>query len=301
MQILSFLLLAVVRLSNELYYLENVQNIHPVNITDCFKLNKASVNQLIATNNCNHNLANVKSLDLRDNSIDNLHADVFSLLTSVKSIDLSYNRIEYLPEKIFSNNANLKTIYLSNNQLTGDSLKAFRRLTNLKEIFLNQNKIEGIEFDVFKKSSSVLKILDLRNNLLSKSLTLESNGEPKDIFILRINADTLVEEIFLKDIKATNVNIEISRSSKLVITTTRAITINPKTNYSSTIFSTGSSGPIFPTTCPVCESKILGTIISGTEFPPQTTLDLIFISICVISIVIAIVLVILDCLARNKS
>ncbi|XP_053381250.1 uncharacterized protein LOC123562128 [Mercenaria mercenaria] len=113
----------------------------------------------------------LKTLDLSNNIIDNVHQDFLKdadALTnlSVTFLDLSHNRISHLDDTTFEEVPDLEILYLNDNLLTSLDKDLFKGLTSLKMLHLNTNLLTTLHKDLFKELTS-LTTLHLDNNLLT--------------------------------------------------------------------------------------------------------------------------------------
>ncbi|CAH2096926.1 unnamed protein product [Euphydryas editha] len=85
------------------------------------------------------NLENLMKLNLAENILDQINADVFKPLKKLKVIVLRENKIKYLPENLFQNMKNLANIDLSHNLIESVPVNAFRG-TSVKNLNLSNNR-----------------------------------------------------------------------------------------------------------------------------------------------------------------
>ena len=110
----------------------------------------------------------LKYLDISNNKIERLGADLLIHLEHLKTIDLSNNRLavskqlENAFSKLFRNNSKLEIVRLSTNGLNYLPSKVFQFNSELKRIDLSNNKILQVPFEVSHLHK--LELLDLRRN-----------------------------------------------------------------------------------------------------------------------------------------
>jgi len=113
-------------------------------------------------------LASLEELDLSDNGLVNLSADVLSPLIGLEWFALENNSLTTLPADLFQGLDNPENLYLTNNNLVSLSAASFNGLSDLELGTagpLNGNKLTTLPVDVFHSLPS-LQILGLsRNNI----------------------------------------------------------------------------------------------------------------------------------------
>ncbi|BET01855.1 LRRCT [Nesidiocoris tenuis] len=111
-----------------------------------------------------YNLSNIVNLDLSDNNITTLSANVFPS-ADVQKLDLSKNGIALIEDGAFSNLMTLKRLDLSDNKLRAIGRSMFDGLLNVEKLKLGNNLIVQVKEGVFDGLIS-LKNLDLSGNPL---------------------------------------------------------------------------------------------------------------------------------------
>ena len=159
----------------------------------------------------------LKSLDLHDNDLTSLRADVFSGLTELTYLSLSGNALSTLPDAdVFSDLTKLTYLNLSRNTLSALPAGVFSGLTKLTFLSLSRNTLSALPDDVFSDLTA-LESLYLYDNALEslpagvfsgltalKLLWLYGNAElstlPAGVFSdltalekLRLNSNALTE------------------------------------------------------------------------------------------------------------
>ncbi len=145
-------------------------------------------------------LNNLQWLNLGGNQISTVLTYIFEGLSNLKTLWITNNKISYLPAKAFGKLNNLKWLKLSQNQINRISINAFVGLQNLTDLDLSENQINRIPINIARRTPinvfaelnnleslnlsknqinkipanafvglNKLKLLDLRNNLLSET------------------------------------------------------------------------------------------------------------------------------------
>lgn len=115
------------------------------------------------------NLQNIKSLDISDNGIQELHRNFFCDFHKLNFLNLSSNQIYNLTNFQFSSTPikncvfSMSYLILTNNQLNFLPFSFFSNFVNLKVLRLNRNSISFIENFVFSNLKQ-LDMLDLSEN-----------------------------------------------------------------------------------------------------------------------------------------
>uniref|UniRef100_A0A3B4B674 LRRNT domain-containing protein n=1 Tax=Periophthalmus magnuspinnatus TaxID=409849 RepID=A0A3B4B674_9GOBI len=89
-------------------------------------------------------LPKLRSLDLTDNKLTNLPANVFKNST-LTWLDLSGNRLTKIPGSLFGKLPNLDNLDLPNNRLEKVTERSLDALTKLERLNLNNNKINTLD------------------------------------------------------------------------------------------------------------------------------------------------------------
>ena len=124
-------------------------------------------------------LTSLQSLSLGNNRLTALPADLFDGLTSLRSVDLGLNRLATLPADLFDGRTSLQTLYLHNNRFTTLPEDLFDGLTNLRWLELGSNKLCSLPTGIFDGLTS-LQHLSLPGNHLFEYHGL-TNDELKNL------------------------------------------------------------------------------------------------------------------------
>lgn len=143
--------------------------------------------ELRAREFANKNLSDVHKLKLLNCSLRDVNYKAFEGLSLLIELDLSDNQILKLSADVFKSNSKLRIVFLSNNKLKRLEEGLFADKTHLQKVHLNNNLLESIDGNVFGQDCNVsnidlshnfLKTLDghfLDNFLKITSITLEGN------------------------------------------------------------------------------------------------------------------------------
>ncbi len=118
-------------------------------------------------------LAGMNTLDLDNNDLTALPADVFNGLSSLQTLRLQSNSLATLPENVFHGLSSLQTLNLYSNSLAALPEDVFEGLSTLQELRLYSNSLAALPEDVFEGLSK-LEHLDLHDNSLA--------ALPEDVF-----------------------------------------------------------------------------------------------------------------------
>ena len=118
-------------------------------------------------------LAGMNTLDLDNNDLTALPADVFNGLSSLETLRLQSNSLAALPENVFHGLSSLQILNLYSNSLAALPEDVFEGLSTLQELRLYSNSLAALPADVFEGLSS-LEGLYLRSNSLT--------ALPEDVF-----------------------------------------------------------------------------------------------------------------------
>ncbi|XP_015206772.1 relaxin receptor 2 [Lepisosteus oculatus] len=120
--------------------------------------------------------SNITALELNNNQITSLSADLFIRYRNLEKLHLQNNSISNISNRAFSGLRNLKKLFLSQNRITVLKTGVFRDLESLEWLILEENKIAIIRQKSFTGLKS-LYFLSLLNNSLEhiprKSFCLE--------------------------------------------------------------------------------------------------------------------------------
>ncbi|KAJ8683364.1 hypothetical protein QAD02_019156 [Eretmocerus hayati] len=110
--------------------------------------------------------ANLRVIDLGNNSIDTLPTAAFSGLSRLHSLSLRGNRLSSLADRAFEGLVSLAIIELSNNKLTSLPPELFVESKELKEIHLRNNSLAVLPPGLFAELGQLL-VLDMSANELT--------------------------------------------------------------------------------------------------------------------------------------
>ncbi len=152
-------------LKKEINIMKNIQNILCLNIDI---LNKTSINikknsiKEIHPNTFN-DLINLESICFVENQIENLNPFIFNGLNNLKEINFKCNLIKELNSNLFNCCTNLEIISLQFNKIKRIDSNCFNGLNNLSFINLSNNEIKKLPSDIFNGLTS-LKYINFDNN-----------------------------------------------------------------------------------------------------------------------------------------
>ncbi|XP_058799427.1 toll-like receptor Tollo [Phymastichus coffea] len=110
--------------------------------------------------------ANLRIIDLSNNSIESLPSAVFSALSRLHSLNLKSNNIAFIADRAFEGLGALTSIQLSNNRLGSLPPDLFAESRDIKEIHLRNNTLAVLPPGLFSELTQLL-VLDLSANELS--------------------------------------------------------------------------------------------------------------------------------------
>ncbi|XP_037051674.1 toll-like receptor Tollo [Bradysia coprophila] len=110
--------------------------------------------------------ANLQTLDLSHNNIDNLQAAIFSGLGKLQTLQLNNNKMNFIADRALEGLLSLLLINLSENALTNLPPELFNEARNIKEIYLQNNSLNVLAPGLFAELNQ-LAILDLSHNELT--------------------------------------------------------------------------------------------------------------------------------------
>ena len=108
-------------------------------------------------------LDNLKKLDLKENRITKLNAEMFEDIHKLQHLDISRNFIYSIEEKTFDQIKDLHTLNLHGNELKSISQSVIGNLTSLQYLQLQNNQLSRIADETFRRLTS-LKSLHLSDN-----------------------------------------------------------------------------------------------------------------------------------------
>lgn len=131
----------------------------------------------------------LQSLDLSENSILDIEADVFKDLFTLEELNFSFNRLSGLRGAAFSNVESLLNLNLSNNRIADLNEITANQLPNLTHLDLSHNHLESIDSS-FLKSLKSLKFLDISFNVIG-TLSGETIPQLRSLIDLRAGHNKL--------------------------------------------------------------------------------------------------------------
>lgn len=120
-----------------------------------------------------HNFPLLKTLDVSNCGIVNIHPELFSQSIDLMQLILSGNFIEGITENSFKNLKNLTYLDLSDNNIINMKLGALGNSPHLKTLLLNKNRLNAFKGEYFRsgrndyKDSTNLEFLNIANNDIS--------------------------------------------------------------------------------------------------------------------------------------
>lgn len=138
------------------------------NVTGLERIKIYETYPLMINNGDLSGLYNLKSLDLRTNTIQSLPQGSLTGLINLELLDLSINNLESIPEDLFRNTPKLVSILLQNNKVNGIDSATFHDLPHLTVLNLTRNSIRKINSEVFNPNffSKKANVFILSENLL---------------------------------------------------------------------------------------------------------------------------------------
>ncbi len=152
----------------------------------------------------------LETLELSDNQLSSLNANLFSGLSSLKELYLngqqSSHKLSSLNANIFSPLTALTTLQLQNNDLSSLPNGVFSGLTDLKSLRLDYNNLGSLNANLFSNLSALIR-LDLDNNSLSslpdgifsgltELTTLKLAGNTVDPLPITISLESITSGLF---------------------------------------------------------------------------------------------------------
>uniref|UniRef100_A0A0K8VGJ9 Leucine-rich repeat-containing protein 15 n=2 Tax=Bactrocera latifrons TaxID=174628 RepID=A0A0K8VGJ9_BACLA len=123
---------------------------------------------------------NIESIDLSRNHFSTFHKDTFRGLTLLKELDLSNNILNFIPANLFQDLDSLLQLRLQNNHLENLDSVTFWKLRNLNLIDVSKNLLSDLPTNLFGHSQRLIvinlsqnKILHFSPELLRDQLVLE--------------------------------------------------------------------------------------------------------------------------------
>ncbi len=110
-------------------------------------------------------LKTIEELDLSNKNIPYIRSSDFADLPALKRLNISENVISRLEANLFLNLSNLEELDFSDNRINQLDPYSFAGLTSLKRLNLHGNKIEILP-DILITHMDLLEFIDLSNNLI---------------------------------------------------------------------------------------------------------------------------------------
>jgi hypothetical protein len=170
---------AVINMVNELALMKHLETL---DLSNC---------QLLAVPSKVLNLKQLKRLDLSQNKLRRLPADLCVALSHMEMLDLSKNQLEYIPEDIGSL-THLTNLNLRSNQLTVLP-PTISRLSALLELDIDWNRFKFIPPQLFDMPG--LKCLNAENNPFPTPLEDRRLQKMKDCKAQRINVPVITNRL----------------------------------------------------------------------------------------------------------
>lgn len=157
----------------------------------------------------NKNLSDVHKLKMVNCSIRDVNYKAFEGLSLLIELDLSDNNILKLDADVFKSNSKLRIVILSNNKLKKLEDGLFAKKGYLQRVHLNNNRLENITNNVFGENCTVTH-MDLSHNLLKTidghfldnffkitSLTLDSNPWVCDCHLQEFRSTSISKNLII--------------------------------------------------------------------------------------------------------
>lgn len=109
--------------------------------------------------------ASLKTLILKKNLLEKLTNAVFHTLHYITYLDLSQNSLTEVPADLFQNLISLETLDLSENRISTLAGSVFKGLFSIKSVYLQKNSLISVDAHLLKDQHD-LQLLDLSNNSL---------------------------------------------------------------------------------------------------------------------------------------
>nr|ANG08891.1 toll family protein 8 [Gryllus bimaculatus] len=110
--------------------------------------------------------ANLKMLDLSNNSVDSLPPAVFSGLSRLQRLNMQGNGMNFLADRALEGLTSLTVLTLAHNKLISLPPELFADTRDIKEVYLQNNSINVLAPGLFGELSQLL-VLDLSSNELT--------------------------------------------------------------------------------------------------------------------------------------
>lgn len=109
--------------------------------------------------------APLESLVLKNNRIENANAEWFSKNSMLTWLDLSGNLLTKIPTALLRKLPNLDNLDLPNNRLEKISANSFDALPRLERLNLHSNKLDTLDETIFQKTQNLTHVFLSRNKL----------------------------------------------------------------------------------------------------------------------------------------
>ena len=152
---------------------------------------------------CFRNLKGIHVIDLSENKLADLPAQLFQGLDDLLELRINHNNILKLPEELFKGQAQIKRIDLDHNKLSFIPEQLFSKLKTVEVLHLEHNQITRVDDEAFPLESSSLGKIFLENNKITqlpKSLFLQRQANGIDLssnLITFQDFDNLLQELIL--------------------------------------------------------------------------------------------------------
>ena len=133
-------------------------------------------------------------LDLHGNYLTNLHPDLFKSQWLLRFMDLSKNNLTKLLPETFSSLQQMNTVILDQNKIASLQKDTFKEMKTLQWLFLNDNELTSIEPGTFNR----LHRLQLGGNQLTmiESDMFKGTETLKELVLSRNNITYLLPDVF---------------------------------------------------------------------------------------------------------
>lgn len=139
-------------------------------------------------------IASVKILDLSDNQLTTVPANIFNGFTNLEQLRLDDNKITKLSANTFSGLTALYRLFLQNNMLSNLDAGTFNDLTNIESIDLSNNKLKNLPSIILR----TLQYLYLNDNELESldAITFNDLKNLKTLYLQNNKLKTFDATIF---------------------------------------------------------------------------------------------------------
>ena len=158
----------------------------------------ASSNYLVDLKDAFANATKLNKVNVSNNEIVDLNADVFRDNPDLITVDISRNHIVRIDKNVFSNQKNIIDIHAGSNKMEFIDPDAFGNNPHLTQLVISWNNIEEIHPETFRKNPN-LQSVDLRSNRI-KSIspyTFDKNPKLKSVDLRSNSLLTIDKNTFL--------------------------------------------------------------------------------------------------------